>query len=185
MRVDSLLPTRWTTERLSITDTIRGDIYNLERISNALSYMSAWAGPPQEHPSEHLALDSFEGGNLPPDGDKALAKMQTIQTTQDDQIIGYLEAYHGFPTEDIFWIAGFYFHPDCHKQGYGLESIAQLVVEVGRLIKYSAIRLSVDIKNWPALRFWTRNGFDKVVACHGDAVYTENTFANLILERPL
>lgn len=179
-----LLAEQWKTNRLVVTDTVRSDLDALERISDALSYMNEWAGPPQEDPPEQPVLDSFEGGNLPPDGDIALAKMQTIRT-QDNRIIGYLEGYHGFDQADVFWIAGFYLTPDEHRQGYGREAIGQLVAEVHRLNRFSAIRLSVDIKNWPAIRFWTQNGFDRVRACHGDETYAADAFANLILEKAI
>jgi len=178
----SLLPSQWESERLAITDAQRVEVDELQAVYDALSYTDEWAGPPQESPQQSPILDSLKQGNLPPDGHLELYKLQSVRTKQGDQLIGYLEVYHGYPTEDILYIGGFYLHPTYQNQGYGQEVVRQLMTEVGNLIKYSSIRLSVDLKNWSGLRFWTQIGFDKVIAYNGDKVYSPNSFANLILE---
>ena len=47
---------------------------------------------------------------------------------------------------------------------------------------YSGIRLGVAPKNWPALRFWTATGFNRVVEIRGDKVYSDKSFAFPYLE---
>ena len=54
-----------------------------------------------------------------------------------------------------------------------------------RHLGFNEIRLVVDLKNWPAIRFWVQNGFDKVIEMVGDKTISENTFAHFILEKLL
>jgi len=52
-------------------------------------------------------------------------------------------------------------------------------------INYSSIRLVVALKNWPALRFWVKNGFNRIIEMHGDPVFSASSFADFILEKRL
>ena len=52
-------------------------------------------------------------------------------------------------------------------------------------MNYKKIRLGVHLKNWPALRFWTKIGFDKIIDIVGDELYSADTFASVILEKAL
>ncbi len=47
------------------------------------------------------------------------------------------------------------------------------------------MRLGVALKNWPALRFWTRAGFDRIITVKGDEIFSESTSAFLVREEPL
>jgi ribosomal protein S18 acetylase RimI-like enzyme len=47
------------------------------------------------------------------------------------------------------------------------------------------MRLYAHLNNWPALRFWTRAGYDKIVMIAGDKVYSDEADAYVMLERSL
>jgi ribosomal protein S18 acetylase RimI-like enzyme len=56
---------------------------------------------------------------------------------------------------------------------------------VAQLETYTQIRLYAHLKNWPALRFWTRAGYDKIVRIDGDKVDFDEADAYVMLERSL
>jgi diamine N-acetyltransferase len=53
------------------------------------------------------------------------------------------------------------------------------------VIGFSEARIGVHLKNWPALRFWTQLGFDKILGIVGDDKHTEKTFSVLKLQKRL
>ncbi len=50
---------------------------------------------------------------------------------------------------------------------------------------YRKIGLGVHLKNWKALRFWTKAGFDKVIGIYGDKAFAQDNFSVIALERSL
>ncbi len=51
--------------------------------------------------------------------------------------------------------------------------------------RFSAIRAHVALKNWPALRFWTKRGYNKAIKYHEDPIYGEDKFASFVLEKKI
>jgi ribosomal protein S18 acetylase RimI-like enzyme len=51
--------------------------------------------------------------------------------------------------------------------------------------RFRAVWARVYLKNVPAIAFWTRRGFRKIVEHNGRFVHTENAHTNVILERSL
>ena len=99
-------------------------------------------------------------------------------------MIGFLAIYHGFPTADIVWINYLFIHPDFQGKGYGQELVYGLDDKV-KSLGFTTMRALVDVKNWPALRFWTQAGFGKIIQYLGDKILSEQTYAHLILEKTL
>ncbi|ETT41898.1 GNAT family N-acetyltransferase [Paenibacillus sp. FSL H7-689] len=50
---------------------------------------------------------------------------------------------------------------------------------------YKEIRINVALKNWPALRFWIKSGFNQISRIYGDLQHSEDTFANTELIKSL
>ncbi|WP_405130652.1 hypothetical protein MHB43_24800 [Paenibacillus sp. FSL H8-0317] len=50
---------------------------------------------------------------------------------------------------------------------------------------YKEIRINVALKNWPALRFWIKSGFNQVSGIYGDLEHSDETFANTELIKAL
>ncbi len=67
----------------------------------------------------------------------------------------------------------------------GSEAIAVLNAHFHYLNRYHAAWAQVWLKNWPALRFWTRAGYNRVVSIEGDAVHAVDTQASVILEHEI
>ena len=73
-----------------------------------------------------------------------------------------------------------YIHGDIQKQGFGQELIKEFSLIISE-IGYKEIRINVSTKNWPALRFWIKAGFNQVNRIYGDQTYSESSFSNLEL----
>ncbi|EQB86192.1 hypothetical protein M918_15865 [Clostridium sp. BL8] len=64
---------------------------------------------------------------------------------------------------------------------YAIKSICNECKKQG----WKSIGLSVYLKNWKGLRFWTNNGFDKIIGIFGDKKYSETTFSIIGLQKEL
>jgi hypothetical protein len=45
--------------------------------------------------------------------------------------------------------------------------------------------VAVGLKNWPALRFWTKQGYDTVTMIGGDQAYAADHYAVIELQKSL
>jgi ribosomal protein S18 acetylase RimI-like enzyme len=180
-----MLPSRWQTERLSIRDSVLDELPELEAVVAACSYIHEWTGyRPEDHPGDSLR-SALTDGELPPNGSKEFHRMQSIRLRDKGHLIGYLAAYHGWPTAGSFFITYLMIGPQFQGQGYGTEltrAWSDLVLQLGA---YTRMRLLAALKNWPALRFWIRAGFDRIVDYRGDERHSPETFAYLMLEKLL
>lgn len=176
------IPDHWETQRLVVKDSILADIPELDQVSTACAYMEEWSGWKSEPGSSKSMLPMFTEGELPPDGSKEFFRMQSLRLNDTGQMIGLLVVYHGYPTANIFWILYLFIHPDFQSKGYGQEAAFGLSDKV-KSLGYTAMRLVVDVKNWPAMRFWIKGGFDKIIEYRGDKVLSDDTYAHLIIEK--
>jgi len=67
---------------------------------------------------------------------------------------------------------------------YGQEVAAGLIRQLAEL-GYAAVWLEVYLKNWPALRFWLQQGFNKIIEYDGDKQFSESAQATLVLAKQL
>jgi ribosomal protein S18 acetylase RimI-like enzyme len=179
------LSSQWQTERLFVRDSVLDELAELEAIADACIYVNEWTGwRAGEHPDESLR-SALTDGILPPGGSQEFYRMQTIRLRDTGRAIGFLASYHGWPTTDTFFVTELMIHPQFQGQGYGRELVRALCNRVVTLGSYTCMRLLVALKNWPALRFWMRAGFDRLVDYRGDKRYSPETFAYLMLEKPL
>ena len=111
-----------------------------------------------------------------------LHRYQSIRKKLDPHLIGFMFAYHGFPDSSVFWLADLFIHPNFQGKKLGQELIQGLAAEIRRLGHFKSIQLNVHLKNWKAVRFWSSNGFDKIIKCSGDKEYGLQHFASLVLE---
>lgn len=125
-------------------------------------------------------------GDLPPipNASKSLYRLKSIYIKQTDELIGFMDLYFGYPTNDSAWISIFMIHEKFRNNGYAQEAIA-IISEECRKLEYKKIGIGVFLKNWRALRFWTKVGFGKVTSISGDKDYSEKSFALIGLEKSL
>ena len=179
-----LIDSHWETTRLSIGDSLLDELPSLETIDDSVAYINEWTGwNSNDHPDNSL-LSALVDGELPPGGSKDFFRMQTITRKDDSAVAGYLEIYHGDPTQDTLYLVGLYLSVQHQGQGLGQEVVNGLSAWAGRS-GYRRMRLHVALKNWPALRFWTQAGFNQVIEIRGDPCYSLDTFAEIFLEKIL
>ena len=179
----SLLPHKWETQRLTVEDSTRDEVPELQEVADACRYIEEWTGwRIGDHP-EATMPSVFTDGELPPNGCRDCFKLQSIHLRDTRQVIGFLEAYHGFPMADTFWVHYLAIHPRYQGQGYGQDFVQGLGETIRGLRAYTGMELTADLKNWPALRFWVQAGSDRIANVQGDKVYSAETFAHLTLQK--
>ena len=180
-----MLPSLWQTERLSVRDSVVDELPELEAVADTCLYVNAWTGwRAEEHPGESLR-NAVTDGLPPPDGSKELYRMQTIRLRSTNRVIGFVAGYHGWPDPDTFYITEVMIDAQFQGQGYGRELASGLTDAVAQLGAYGRICLLAALKNWPALRFWMRAGYNRMVDYRGDKRHSPETFAYLMLEKAL
>jgi len=176
-----LISDKWNSRRLTISNLKEDEIPRVQDLYETSKYMNQWDG--QSYNPEHIK-DCFFNGNLPPDGKIENYRIQTIRNQEDQKIIGILSVYHGYPSTDSVYLEFLYIDKDIQKQGFGQEVINQFI-EVTAALGYKEIRINVALKNWPALKFWIKSGFNHASGIYGDHEYSETTYANLELVKIL
>jgi diamine N-acetyltransferase len=175
-----LIPDRWETSRLIASDGRVEELPELEEIYEACAYIKPWTGLAST--AENPLRSVLAGEDLPPGGSKKYSRLQSIRLKETRRMVGFLEIYHGYPAVEVFWLGLLVVSPEFQKSGYGREAIEGLKEILTNLGGYTSIRLGVALKNWPAIRFWVRAGFDRIAAVTGDELHSDRTFAYLVLE---
>lgn len=167
------------TTRLIIKDSVLDECEVLQAINESSDYIENWVG---WKTPEDYAFKTLTEGNLPPGGDKKNFRAKTIYLKETYEAIGVIEAY--CETKETLVIGWLFILPKYQKQGYAREATCQIFDEAKKQ-NFKKIELGVHLKNWPAIRFWYAMGFDRIVGIIGDDIYSEKTFASIILEKDL
>ena len=173
-----LIPDYGETNHLEIRESLIEECDKLQEINEASDYIEKWVG--WKTPKDYV-LKTMAEGNLPPGGKKELFKLMSIYLKETEAIIGVVELYHGYPTTADLCIGWLFIHPQHQKQGYAKE-VFRYISEEAEKAGFTKIRLGVHLKNWPALRFWHKVGFDRIADIVGDAEHGTDTNASVILE---
>ncbi|MCA1060179.1 GNAT family N-acetyltransferase [Rossellomorea aquimaris] len=176
-----IIPNTWETERLSIQDIRQEEIDDAQSIYEKGSYIHQWDG---SNLDEEYIKRCFLEGDLPPGGTKEHFKIQVVRIKESDELVGLLITYHGYPAPESFYINYFTIDPDYHKKGLGREMVKELL-DIVKQHNFKEVRANVALKNWGALRFWTKLGIDKINGIYGDPVYEEDSFADIELMKRL
>lgn len=121
-------------------------------------------------------------GSIPPGGNKDYHRLQTISRKDTDEAIGYLSVYHGYPDAGTLYIGSLSIRQDCQNKGFGGEIVDKLRFLEGSKA-YPTHRLVVTVRNWGAIKFWTRHGFTNIVNVIGDLHAEGGSSARLELVR--
>ena len=183
----NLLPYRWNTERLRITDSILEEVEELQQINDAVPQTQSWMQVEgQENPDCSMLLVLKEGSLPPtPNRSKQFFRLQSIREEASGDLIGFIGLYHGFPEDEIIWINTLTFHPKFQAKGYGPELMKGLMENVRQLGCYTRIRSFVNLTNWPSLRLCVKAGLNKMIEIVGDKVHTDNAEAHVLVEKSL
>lgn len=175
----------WDTKRLSVRDFTNADIPHLQEILRALHEESNWEQISLETYNAFYFENLISNPSLPPGGEAGFVHNQVITDKGNTKIIGWLEFYYGYPSTDIFWIGSLFFHPEKKGRGYGREVITEVIKLLREKRHFKSIQLGVYLRNWAALNFWFRAGFNKIIKLSGDHEFAENNNAKACLEMRL
>ena len=91
-----------------------------------------------------------------------------------DIIVGWFSLYLGYQQKDTVYLSVLYIKEAYRKNGFGAEILEAMTCKL--LTKqYKLMCLHCSLRDVTALRFWVKNGFDKIVdvECNGN-LYPDN-----------
>lgn len=172
-----LIPTKWKTKRLIVEDLRNEEIHHVQSLYEKGSYIHQWDGGTLD---EGFVERCFLEGDLPPGGTKEKFRIQVVRMKESEDLVGILVSYHGHPVAESFYINYLSIDPDYQKLGLGQEVVEELL-EIVKHHEFKEVRANVALKNWGAIRFWTKLGLDTINGIYGDFKYGENCFADMEL----
>lgn len=178
-----VLSSYWETERLFVRDAVLDtDLDGLQKLWESTAYIGEYDGHP-ERKEDDIYRDLTEG-DLPQRGTKEFFKLQPFVTKETSEMIGFVTMYHGYPDDKTIWVTFFYVNSNQQRYGFGQEVIQQFATEAAKA-GFGRLMLTVALRNWGAIHFWSKVGFDKITGVYGDKAYGIRTFAHLGLEKSL
>ncbi len=164
----------------AICPATKSDLPELERLDGQCGRYFSF-DPPGSADNIPMA-EQLEGGALPPGGTAENYTLMTVRA--GDEIIGFMDFYLGYPKDDIAYISIFYLDEDLRRRGAGgrcVEAAAGRLKDMG----LAAVRVGVSLRNWTALAFWHKLGFDRVTKVRVCGNADSETAGYIELEREL
>jgi len=142
------------------------DLPELEPIDQECDAYFAFDPPSGDNHSCPLE-ECLTAGDLPPGGVRENYYFHCVR--QDGKLIGFLAYYLGYPAKDAAYLSVLYIAQAYRRQGIGAKVLAA-VTQMLLAARMREIQLHVSLRNVTALRFWVRQGFDRImdVECHGN-----------------
>ncbi|PKO14418.1 MAG: hypothetical protein CVU39_14280 [Chloroflexi bacterium HGW-Chloroflexi-10] len=183
--IKKYLTPEWSTERVQIRDSKIQDVPLLTEIFNSCNYVEHW--DPTFYIVEESELKQLVKRSLSKTVNNRGFRLQCLEVKDSGKIIGYFHLQHyspRLPQPATAFISMFVIHPEFQGKRYAQEIVAGLARQLAEL-GYIAIWLEVYLKNWPAIRFWVQQGFNKIIEYDGADKFSETARAALILEKRL
>lgn len=161
------LPSRWETNlcfMVEADDQASGMVTMILAENAEALEISGKPGNPNEQ-----AQRAVSHAVLPPGGVPWREKLFLVRDIESRDTIGFLTVYFGYPTPETIYISNFYLRPAWQGRGFGrviVTELEKLVLQAG----FHDARVVVGLKNWRALRFWTRCGFSRIIRIRGNQV---------------
>lgn len=174
--MEHTIRSEWSTARLLVSDITELAIQAAQALYEKSAFMQEWTGHKQE--PEYIR-HCFFGGDLPPNGHRDNLKIQVVRGSTE-KMFGLLILYHGYPHGKCTYITFLFIDPEQQRQGLGYELTIELFNQL-RSIGYDEVRANVQLKNWPALRFWAKVGLTTIAGIYGDQNCSDNTYADVEL----
>lgn len=177
------LPITSQSVNLYYRNAEKGDTLKLQAICDSWTDKVLVEGEP--FAPDYIA-NCIENGDLPPieNASPENYSIKAICSKENDEIIGFFEIYHGYPSPDVLWIGLFVIDSRMQKSGYGSE-IVGLLSRQAKKSGFAALGLGVYLKNRKGLGFWKKNGFDKVIGISDSEEYAADEFPIIKLKKIL
>lgn len=175
------LPSEWKYSDIRIRDAIMKDKERLIELCNSWDNKVELEGDPFTDDYIESCINGKD--DLPPidNADTKNYRIMVIENTEDE-IVGFFNVYHGYPSEDCLWIGMFLIDRKYRHNEFGSKTIAS-IINIAKENGWLRFGLGVYLKNWTGLRFWINNGFKEIGGIFGDKQYSNNTFSLVSLFR--
>lgn len=183
--IDKYLTPEWFTEHVHIKDCRIQDVSLLTEIFNSCNYLEPF-DPTFSIVDENEIKLLVEKSLSETDENKGF-RLQCLEVIDSKKIIGYFHLQHyspRLPQPATAFISMFVIHPEYQGKRFAqevVEGLSKQLADYG----YIAIWLAVYLKNWPAIRFWLQQGFNKIIEYDGAKQFSETDQASLTLEKRL
>lgn len=177
------IPQKAESRNLYYRNAERSDIPKLQRICESWTDKLLVEG---EEFAPNYISNCIENGDLPPFENAKIENysIKAICRKTDNEIIGFFDMYHGYPTFNVLWISMFIIDQSVQKSGYGSEMVDLLSLEA-KQSRFSALGIGVHLKNQKGLLFWVKNRFDNILEFAGDKKFDVDTFPVIKLKKTL
>ena len=159
------------TKRLTLTPGTIADLPALAEIDDECGKYFGF-DPPSEENHDCPLEECLTTGDIPSGVAKEDYKRENYFLYciwQNDALIGFLSYYLEYLQEDTAYLSVLYIKEACRSGGLGaeiVEALAQRLAAAG----FKTIKTHCSLRNALALRFWVKNGFDRIteVECTGN-----------------
>lgn len=163
---------------ITIATAKQGDLEELNEIySEACGYFESDTASPLLSPEVCLS-----GGDLPEGGVPENYELLTIRV--NDMLIGYTSVYREFPSKTTVHVLFFFIGAPARGSGFG-TLCAQMLCRYFYETGYESIRTTVSLRNWGALRFCSRLGFDRIISLSAEGSPDDGGYAGICLAKEL
>ncbi len=112
--------------------------------------------------------------------------MQAIRLYTSEEPIGYFHFREATPRAELVGLTMFVIRPEFRAKGLGREVADGLLRHLSQNPENHSVWARVYLRNHRALKFWTAQGFTRIVQHKGEYVHDEGDgHVSVILERSL
>ena len=160
----------------TLYEATQSDKQSLEACLRDFEYLYDFTGWKDDIVDEAQTL--LDHKDLPKNGIKENDRVYIIQ--KNNVTIGYTKFYEGAFSPDKIFLGFFGIMKEYQQEGNGTKAYAMLEEEIKKC-RYKSIRLNVGTKNIPAMIFWIKNGYTKIVRYYP----YKNGFLDINLEKEI
>lgn len=163
----------WSSSAIRFSDVTQADVDVCTSAYNELSHLT-YADPVFKTTSRD-DIAALIQESISREGD---FQMQLMQKESD--LLGYFHMKHQFPKADVLLITMFFIRPSLHERSLGREALSAILA-TARESGYGEVWTKVSLLNWPAIRFWSSNCFDRIVEVHGDRIFRPGAASSVVM----
>lgn len=123
--------------------------------------------------------DLLDSRNLPFEGEPENFELLTVRV--GEMLIGYALVYRDFPEKQYVDLLTLYIGEPARGGGFGTKT-AKLLCRYFYESGYETMRVTVSLRSWPGLRFWSRLGFDRIIGLDAEGEISDGGFGGVMLE---
>lgn len=177
---------RIVTQRTMLTPASKNDLPQLREIDEACEAYFRF-DPPCEMNHNCTLEECLTTGDIPTGISESEYKRENYHFLciwQADTLIGYLSYYLEYQRKDTVYLCVLFIKESCRHSGIGNE-IMRAMTQKFIAHQFKVVRLHCSLRNATALRFWVKNGFDRIVHVECDGNLFPENFGGVELMRSI